>query len=101
MIETSEGFVVDAAGCYVECHRFQEAARVQTEKYELLGTIEYFKKQQNGPMATMERKHRLMKGAWEEFQNRFFKEFLNLEEKLTEVASELFEANSEMRKLTV
>ena len=37
---------------------------------------------------TLERKNKLMKGASKEIENKFFKEFLNVEEKLTEVGSE-------------
>ena len=36
----------------------------------------------------MEPKNKLMKGASKEIENKFFKEFLNVEEKLTEVESE-------------
>ena len=49
----------------------------------------------------MERKHRLMKSALEEVQNKFFKLVLNLEEKLTELERELFEPNEELRRLMV
>ena len=43
-------------------------------------------------MKTMERKNKLVKGASEESRIKFFKEIPNLEEKLTEIDSELFEA---------
>ena len=72
-VERSEGHVVAAAGRYAECHRVQEAARAKTEKYEeLLGTIEYLKTKQRGLVTAMERKNRMMKGIWEEFQTTFF-----------------------------
>ena len=41
----------------------------------------------------------LMKEASEEIQNLFCEEILNLEEKLTEVESELSEASAEFRML--
>ena len=66
LIDTSEGYVVAAAGRNAECHRFQEAARGHSEKYEaVLRTIEHLKTQQNGLMTPMERKNRMTKGVLE------------------------------------
>ena len=44
-------------------------------------------------MTTMERRNRMIKGVSDKIQNRFLKEVLDLEEKLT---GELFEANDEL-----
>ena len=100
MIETSDGPVVAAAWLLEECQRALEAERVKTGKREeLLKIIKHLKTQLNGLMTTMERKDRMMKGTSEEIQKKFPKQVLDVEKKLSDVDSELFEASEQRRRL--
>ena len=77
MLETRRGFEV------ADIWRLSEAPGRESGK--LQEAIEHMNTKQNRLLATMELLQKLMSGASDEFQGKFFKDALILEEKISEV----------------
>ena len=86
-----------------DIRQFFEALQGNLERnYRVLQeAVEYMNTKQHRLLATMERKQKLMSGASDVIQRKFFEEVLVLEEKISEVDNVLHEASEGTRELTV